>query len=104
MASEPASWEACTQAALAGNPPCAAYGAVLASFCRLYGGGRGSPAVKELDSFAKLHGCNVRLGEEFLRAIVEATLSDDRSMGRVRQACIAVNLTSRKSLTVWHGF
>ena len=52
--------------------------------------------MKQLDAFAKQYNCNARLGEDFLRSVIEVTLHPEKSMGRVRQACLATNLTSPK--------
>ena len=40
------SWQECTEAAIAGNPTCAPYAAKLAKICEAYGGGAGSPIIK----------------------------------------------------------
>ena len=66
-----ATWQECTEAAIAGNPPCEAYAHQLAKICELYGGGAGSPLIKKLDAFAKRFTANVKLGEEFVSAIAE---------------------------------
>ena len=93
---EAPAWDTCIPAAIAGNPFCAPYAQVLAEFSRKFCGGHGSPIVKPVDAFAKQYNCNARLGEDFLRSVIEVTLHPEKSMGRVRQACLATNLTSPK--------
>jgi hypothetical protein len=91
------SWSACVTAACAGNPPCASYADALGKFDELFGGGKGCPVVKELDNFAKEHCENVRMGEEFTRAVVDSVYSPVLSYPRIRQACFAAQLTAPKA-------
>ena len=91
-----ATWQECTEAAIAGNTPCAAYAHQLAKICELYGGGAGSPIIKKLDAFAKRFTANVKLGEEFVSAIADTVISPSLMCVRTRAALVAANLTSPK--------
>ena len=93
--SEP-DFEACIQAATAGNPPCTPYRSVIRKLVEVFSGGAGSPMVHQTDTFAKRYAENKRLGEEFLSSIVDTVIHKTRSMARTRQACIMANLTSDK--------
>ena len=93
----PIDWAACTDRACQGNPPCKKYAALLGTFARMYGGGKGTPIVRQLDSFAKTLNQNLVLGEEYLTAVVEVKISDVKPCPRVRGALVACNLTATKS-------
>ena len=90
------SWDLAVQAALAGNPSCASYGASIQKLVELYSGGHGAPLVREQDEFAKTMGESKRLGELFSNAIVETKFDPYDPMVHVRHALIATNLTSCK--------
>lgn len=82
--------------AVSGNPPCAAYVSSLATLASLFGGGNKVPMLHALDSFAKRHGENRRLGEEFLSAIVTLKFPEDAVFPRVIDSLLAANLVSQK--------
>ena len=87
----------CTEAAIAGSPPCASYASVLAEFVVAYGGGDGAPVVHDIDAFAQKHAGNLRMGEEFCKQLVALFFGDDTPCPRVRSALILACLISAKS-------
>ena len=60
----------CVEAARASNPACRGYMDVIGRYVELYGGGPGAPMVKYMDEFAKGFGENLRLGEEYWKALL----------------------------------
>ena len=82
--------------ATAGNPPCTKYAKHLALLAQFFGGGKKVPLLHALDAFAKRHGENRRLGEEFLAAVVNLKFMDSAQFPRVIDAVITTNLVSEK--------
>lgn len=89
-------WDECIAAAISSRPPCASYGTILGRYVRYYSGGRGAPIIRWLDGFSKRYATNVRLGEEFLRAVAETTFSDTHRFPMCRQAFLAANLIAAR--------
>jgi hypothetical protein len=89
-------WKVCAAAAVSGTEQCAEYVDALVTLNQIYGGGPGSPIVKELDLFSKCLGQNVRIGEEVMRAVVGIKFDDVAIFGRLRQAILAANLSTPK--------
>ena len=90
-------WTQCQNAAISGSPRCAPYASTLMTFVKNYGGGRGAPVIHDLDAFAKQHAQNLILGEEFLETLIGLKLGETTPCPRFRAACVATNLTSKKS-------
>jgi hypothetical protein len=95
MMDEP-SWQLAEEAAVGGDPACAAYISKIRTLVELYGGGDNFPLIREQEDFYKTLGANKRLGEEFSKAIVDIRLDDFSPRLHVRHALIALNLTSTK--------
>jgi hypothetical protein len=87
----------CVVAAVSSNPPCSNYANVLGDFVKEYGGGKGAPVVHDIDAFAKKHAGNLKLGEEFCRAITDMKTGVLNPCPRVRSSCLLANLISQKS-------
>ena len=84
--------------ATSGNPLWAPYAAVLAELARRYGGGRQVPLLHKLDSYAKKHGGNRRLGEELLHAVVYGFKYPDPTahLPRVVDMLLTTNMVAPK--------
>ena len=82
--------------ATAGNPPCVNYAKHLALLAQFFGGGKKVPLLHALDAFAKRHGENRRLGEEFLVTVVNLKFMGAAQFPRVIDAVITTNLVSEK--------
>ena len=91
-----ADWELAQVSATSGNPPCAPYANLLRELAQYYGGGVGAPLLLKLDAFAKQFGENRCLGEEFIFSIVRVKFPNDSVFPRIRDACMATNLTATK--------
>ena len=84
--------------AISGEPLWRAYADILAELCRRYGGGQKVPLLHKLDGFAKKHGENRRLGEEYLSAVVRGFKYADPTVQvpRVVDMLLTVNMVSPK--------
>jgi hypothetical protein len=89
-------WKKCCEAASSSMPPCVQYIDIVAEYVRLYGGGPGAPMIKYLDQVAKAYGENIRLGEDYLKAVTECNFGPTRKCPHTRTALIAANLVSKK--------
>ena len=93
-------------AAIAGSPVWAGYADKLLTLAKYYGGGKRDgadgtkkvlvPLLHKLDAFAKRHGENRRLGEEFLKQVVELKFPNFEQFPRVVDALMACNLVAPK--------
>ena len=90
-------WALAESAACAGDPQCAPYIGKVRLFVEKYGGGAPTfPMIHEQESFYKTLGATKRLGQVFTSAIVDVKLNDTDPLVHVRQALVALNLTSTK--------
>jgi len=90
-------WTLCIEAAGASMPQCMPYISTIGDYVKYYSGGQGAPMIKFLDSFSKLFGANIKLGEEYLKAVTEAQFPSATLMFPfVRTALVATNLISPK--------
>ena len=95
-ASLPIDWDWCKEQAIAGGPPCAAYADALQTICMKFSGGDGAPLLRFMDDFAKKFVPNVKLGEEFCRALATTELHFMKSRVRPRAALCLSNLIAKK--------
>ena len=97
LGAKPVDWTQAVAAAAASCPPCQKYIHILGKFVKLYGGGQGAPMIKYLDSFAREFGENLRLGEEYLKAVTDTAFQNAQTLfPLVRGALVATNLVSPK--------
>ena len=75
-------------------PECNAYINTIADFARLFA--NETSDAKELFDFANAFGESRKIGEEFFKAIVEASFYGGKPNTKIRKACVAANLTSSK--------
>ena len=83
-------------AATSGSPLWSSYARVLAELARRYGGGQHVPLLHKIDGFAKKHGENRRLGEEFLTTVVYSFKYPDPSitLPRVVDMLLTTNMVA----------
>ena len=94
---EEPNWALAEAADCAGDPQCAPYIGKVLLFVEKYGGGAPTfPMIHEQESFYKTLGSTKRLGQSFTSAIVDVKLNDTDPLVHVRQALVALNLTSNK--------
>ncbi len=84
--------------ATSGSPTWASYAQLLAQLAKQYGGGKKVPLLHKLDGFAKKHGENRRLGEEFLQAVVNGFKYADPSiqLPRIVDMLLTTNMVSQR--------
>ena len=84
--------------ACSGNPSWLSYAATLAELAKKNGGGERVPLLHKLDRFAKKHGDNRKLGEEFLGAVVHGFKFADPliQLPRVVDMLITTNMVAPK--------
>ena len=79
------------------NVPAAAYADTILQFVTLFGGGKGAPMIKMMDSFAKQFQCNTMLGETWWTAVTGQVFpSKVEKLALLRIALSMANLTSPK--------
>lgn len=84
-------------AANASNPVWSSYADELATLAQYYGGGKHVPLLHKLDTFAKQHGENRRLGQEFISAVLAIKHPVKQTpLPRTVDMLLACNLVSPK--------
>ena len=77
--------------------PASEYAKIILDFVQSYGGGRGAPFIRLMDSFAKQYQCNTMLGETYWTAITTQQFpSKVNKVPLLRIALTMANLTSPK--------
>ena len=93
-----ASLEKAVQAAAQSEPKCKPYLQTIGHYVRTYAGGDSFPIIHFLESFSKMFGGSLIIGEEFMTAITYADFKGNDTLFPFRRAAaLAVQLTSPKS-------
>lgn len=92
-------WNACARAAIASEPPCAAYVDILAKYVQQFAGGVDAPLLIEIDDFQKAHAAQRSLGPTFISAVAGLDFGMHKG-AQFRTALLKTQLTAK---TIEHG-
>ena len=98
---ETPSWIMAQDAAKAQDPPCVHYIEKLTKLVELFSGGVGHPLLIEQEEFSKTLGEAKRLGEGFVKTLVDVKFPNMEARVHVRQALLALKKLRMVELSLW---